>query len=339
MKAWMLKAYNTPLEMVAMETPRPGRNEIVLKVHACGICQTDIKIINGEIPPPIVELPHVMGHEIAGEVATIGDAVEGVTVGDVGFIYIYIPCRRCPLCLSGRENICMNLKRVGFERDGGFSDYIRVPDYCFCPVDKKIPFHEMAIIGDAIGTPFHAITGLAKVTAGQDVLIVGAGGLGLHGVQIAKLSGARVIVVDKNPGALKLADQQGADYTFSPVEAPENIKDLTQGLGVDAVIEIVGHPETLSWSLPALKSGGKLILVGYAPNNPFPLNTMAMHYNEYEIIGSRFTTKVEMLQLIKLVEQGRIKPIVTQTFPFEKTNEALEALRQKKILGRIALTL
>jgi len=105
------------------------------------------------------------------------------------------------------------------------------------------------------------------------------------------------------------------------------------------VVEIVGYPETLDWSLPALKSGGKLILVGYAPEQPFALNTMMMHYNEYEIIGCRFVTKAQLLELICLVENGKIKPVVTQTFAFDQANAALETLKAGNSLGRIVLTL
>ena len=339
MKAMILNEYNSPLEMVERDTPKIGRGEILLKVKALGICQTDLKIIRGEIPPPIVTLPQIPGHEIAGEVVALGEGVSGISEGDVGIVYIFVPCRECPSCITGRENLCKNLKRIGFELDGGFSEYIRIPAYNFCPFNKDQSFHEMAILADAIGTPYHAITKLADVKAGQDVLIVGAGGLGLHAVQIAKLCGARTIVVDKSQQALDLARQFGADEIFTPDEAPKGIQDLTDGQGADSVIEIVGAPETLAWSLPALKSGGRLIIVGYAPGRPFPLDTMAMHYNEYQIIGSRYVIKAELLQLIKLVERGKIKPAVMKTFPFEQVNEALDVLREKKIPGRIVLTL
>ena len=339
MKTYVLTEYNTPLQMQDREIPHPGPGEVVLKSKGLGICYTDVKVITGQIPPPIVELPAVPGHEIAVEVVEVGKGVTGISEGDVGIVYIYVTCHECPQCTTGRENLCINLKRVGFEIDGGFSEYLCLPAYNFCPVSKDIPAHEMAIIPDAIGTTFHAITGLAKVKPGQDVLIVGSGGLGIHAVQIAKLCGANVIVADKNPAALELAARYGADHTFLPEDAKEGVQDLTGGYGVDAVIEIVGAPETLAWSLPSLKSGRKLIIVGYAPGNPFPLDTMAMHYNEYHIIGSRFLLKAELLQLIKLVEQGKIRPVVTKTYPFDQLNQAIDSLKARTHLGRVAITM
>lgn len=337
MKTMVLQEYNRPLEVVEKDIPRVGQSEILLKVKALGICQTDIKIITGAIPPPIVTLPHVLGHEVVGEVVEVGSQVCGVEKGDIGLVYTYVTCRECEFCLTGRGNLCVNLERIGFERDGGFSEFLCIPAHNFCRFDQGLPVHEMAIVADAIGTSYHAITSLAGVKPGQDVLIVGAGGLGIHAVQIAKLCGADVFVTDMDAQALDLARQFGADQTFLPAEAPQKIKNLTGGWGVHAVIEVVGSPETLSWSLPALKSGGKLILVGYAPGNPFALDTMLMHYREYEIIGCRFISKAELLELIKLIENGKIKPVVTQTFPFDQANEALKVLKEGKTLGRIVL--
>ncbi|MFC1580760.1 alcohol dehydrogenase catalytic domain-containing protein [Thermodesulfobacteriota bacterium] len=339
MKYHVLMEYNTPLETKEKEIPKPGPGEILLKSKGLGLCYTDVKVITGQIPAPIVELPAIPGHEIAGEVVEVGEGVTDISIGDMGIVYIYVTCHVCAQCTRGKENLCMNLERVGFEIDGGFSEYMTIPAYNFCPVNKTMPAYEMAIIPDAMGTTFHAITGLAQVKPGQDVLIVGAGGLGIHAVQIAKLCGARVIVADQKPDALALADQYGADHTFLPEDAQKGVQDLTDGQGVDAVIEIVGAPETLAWSLPSLKSGNKLIIVGYAPGNPFPLDTMAMHYNEYQIIGSRFMLKTELLQLVKLVEQDKIKPVVSKTFAFEQVNDAIDTLRERKNLGRIALDL
>ncbi len=337
MKAMVLKEYNRPFEMIEVETPKAGNGEILLKVKACGICNTDLKIYRGEIPPPLVVLPHIPGHEVAGEVVAVGAGVSGIEKGDVGVVYLYVPCRQCRWCITGQENLCIHLKRIGFDLRGGYAEYVVVPSYSFCPFKKGHPFHEMAILADAVATPYHAITRLADVKPGQDVLIVGAGGLGIHGVQIAKLCGARVVVVDKDQEALRMAGNFNADVVINPQEAPTKIKELTKGEGVDAVIEMVGSPETLSWSLPSLRKGGTLVLVGYNPGRPFPVDSMAMHYNEWNIRGARLSTKAELLEVIRLVERGQIKPVVTQTFPFERTNEALEALSTGRTVGRIAL--
>ena len=339
MKTMVLSQYDAPLEVHDREIPQIKPGEVLLKVKACGICHTDLKIIRGAIPPPIVTLPHVLGHEVVGEVAAVAENVSGVRQGDVGVVYSYVTCHDCELCLAGRENLCTQLHRIGFERDGGFAEYLKIPAYNFCALSKDLAVEKMAILADAIGTPYHAITRLARVRPGQRILIVGAGGLGIHAVQIAKLCGAFVTVVDTNPDARELAKTYGADETLDPAEAAQAILEQTGGRGVDAVIENVGQPETLKWSLPALKSGGKLILVGYAPDQPFALDTMAMHYHEYEIIGCRFVTKGELLELIRLVEKGQIKPVVTRTFPFDRVNEALQTLKTGKCLGRIVLTL
>ena len=339
MKAMILREYHRPLELVEVDTPRPMRGQILLKVKACGICHSDLKIYRGEIPPPLVVLPHVPGHEVAGEVAMVGEGVSDVNEGDVGVVYLYVPCRQCDSCIIGQENLCVHLKRVGFDLQGGFAEYLLVPSYSFCPFKKGLPFHEMAILGDAVATPYHAITRLADVKVGQNVLIVGVGGLGIHGVQIAKLCGARVIAVDKDQEALGLAERFKADVTMKPEgDLVERVRDLTDGRGVDAVIEVVGAPETLGWSLPSLKKGGTLVLVGYAPGRPFAVDSMAMHYNEWNIIGARLSTKAELLDVIKLVESGQIRPLVTRTYPFQQTNEALEVLSKGKTVGRIALT-
>jgi D-arabinose 1-dehydrogenase-like Zn-dependent alcohol dehydrogenase len=132
MKTMVLSQYNTPLEVRDREIPQAGPGEVLLKVKACGICQTDLKIIRGAIPPPIVTLPHVLGHEVVGEIAALGKNVSGLQEGDVGVVYSYVACHNCELCLVGRENVCVHLERFGFEREGGFTEYLKIPAYNFC---------------------------------------------------------------------------------------------------------------------------------------------------------------------------------------------------------------
>jgi D-arabinose 1-dehydrogenase-like Zn-dependent alcohol dehydrogenase len=198
----------------------------------------------------------------------------------------------------------------------------------------------MSILTDAVATSYHAVVTLAEARLGQTLLIVGAGGLGIHGVQIAKLCGAKVIVADRKEKALRLAEEFGADLLIHGGADPgAAIREFTRGKGVDAVIECVGSKDTLSWSLPSLKKGGKLVIVGYVPGQPFPLDTMAMHYNEWDIKGSRLCTKTELLQVIRLVEEGKIRPVISKTFPMEKANEALKDLPSEGTTGRLVLTL
>jgi propanol-preferring alcohol dehydrogenase len=192
-----------------------------------------LKIFKGEIPPPIVTLPHIPGHEVAGEIVSVGDKVSGIRKGDAGVLYIYIACHNCEWCLSGQENLCPDLKRIGFELPGGYAQYVRAPSYVFCPIDPTIPFEEMAILTDAVATSYRAVNILAQVKPAQDILIVGAGGLGIHGVQIAKLCGARVWVADKRGSALQLEEQFGADFSINVNDEspPDLIREKTKGRG------------------------------------------------------------------------------------------------------------
>ncbi len=340
MKAMVLEEFNSPLAMREVEVSPLEAGEVLLEVKACGLCQTDLKIVAGKIPPPIIELPHIMGHEVAGIVARVGREVEYLREGDRAVAAVFITCGRCEACQRGEENLCDRLKRLGFEAPGGYAQYLKVPARNLVPMDPAIPLEQAAVLPDAVATVYHAICHLGRVKAGDSVLIVGVGGLGVHALQIARLSGARVIAADIKQERLAFALELGADEVVdagggNPLEA---VKELTGGRGVDRVVEIVGHPETLRWSLPCLRPGGLLILVGYAPGVPFPLDSMAMHYHEWKIMGSRCCTRIELRGVVELVKEGKLRPIVARTYPFEEANEALEQVRKGDIIGRAVLT-
>ncbi|HEX9016461.1 MAG TPA: alcohol dehydrogenase catalytic domain-containing protein [Chloroflexota bacterium] len=339
MKAMRLEQYGGPLRLRDLPVPEPGPGEVLVKVAACGVCRTDLKILRGEIPPPIVNLPHTMGHEIAGRIEALGPGVDGMSAGDRVVVYFYINCGHCEMCLKDRGNICMEIKRLGFELPGAYAEYVAVPASHVIPIGD-LDFTQTAILPDAVAVPYHAIRRQAKVEPGQDVLIVGVGGLGVHAVQIAKLEGARVIAADVDPERLDLARKLGADDTVDAAAsgALEQVKSLTNGAGVDSVIEIVGTPETLAWTLPATKRGGRLIIVGYAPGRPWPVDTMAMHYNEWEILGSRTETKTELAEVVGLVRDGKLKPMVSRKFALADANEALAEVASGRVPGRCVLT-
>lgn len=340
MKALVLRQYNQGMSLEEVADPVPGLLDIVLRVRACGVCGTDLKIFSGKIPPPIVTLPHTPGHEIAGEVAAVGSAVTNVKIGQRGIAYFYIGCKDCEMCRTGRENVCFSIKRLGFELAGGFAEFVKLPAYNFCPFDERMSVNEMAVLPDAIATPYHALKTMAEVKAGQTVLIMGVGGLGIHAVQIAKLMGARVIAADRREAPLKLAPEYGADFVIdsSEKDSQKGVLEITGGRGADVTIENVGSAQSMGWSLPCLKRRGRLIIVGYDPLNPYPLNAMEMHYNEWIICGSRTSTKQEVLEVIDLVQRGRIKPVVSKLFPWMEANEAIKEIQKGTGVGRTVLT-
>jgi D-arabinose 1-dehydrogenase-like Zn-dependent alcohol dehydrogenase len=284
-------------------------------------------------------LPHVPGHEVAGEVAAVGSGVTDFKVGDRVTVYLYITCGECVHCRTGRENLCLNLKRLGFEVYGGFADYVVVGSRQLLHIGADMPFEQAAVLPDAVAVPYHAIRRQAKVQVGDKLLIVGLGGLGIHAVQIAKAAGVEVIAADISDEKLELGREYGADHLLNPRQGDplSAIRSLTGGVGVDAVIENVGSAESLAWSLPATKNGGKLVIVGYSPGKPFPCDSMGMHYHEWEILGSRLSTKQDLAEVIDLVQRGLVKPLVTRRFALEAVNEALEELAGDRILGRAVI--
>jgi len=338
MKAMVLNAYNEPLTLEDRPIPTLGPQEVLLKVSYCGICGTDLKIVGGKLPG-IISLPHVPGHEVAGEVAAIGDGVQEIQVGDRGIAYIYVTCHNCELCRSGRENICFSLRRLGFELPGGFSQYIKIPAYNFCQVKKSSSLKEMAVLTDAVATPYHALKSIASVRQGQTVLVVGAGGLGLHAVQLARLAGARVAVVDLRDESLEQARQFGAELLVQSTRADplKTVMDWTGGTGVDIVLEGVGQDSTFSWSLYCLKRGGTLVIMGYDPLHPLTVNSKDMHYNEWRIAGTRAATKQDLVELIALTERGLLKPVVAQVLPLADLNAGFAAVKSGTSMGRVVI--
>ncbi|MGM0432735.1 MAG: alcohol dehydrogenase catalytic domain-containing protein [Spirochaetota bacterium] len=339
MKAMVLTEYNRPLEYQDVEDPRPGDHDIVLKVGAAGLCATDIKIASGRLSA-FITLPHIPGHEIAGEIVEKGNHVSGLEIGQHGIAYPIISCGRCVYCLTGNENLCINTSRLGFEEDGGFAEYVKVPEGNFCPFNPDQRFEHMAILPDAVGTPYHAFTKIARPKVGSAVLIIGAGGLGLHAVQLAKLAGSRVIVCDVRDESLEAAKSYGADVCLNVLKtdnAAEVILEATGGQGLDIVLEGVGKQATVSLGLTCLKKQGTLIVMGYDPAVDIVVPFIDLHNRELNIAGTKICTRQDLIEVISLVEQGLIRPVVSGTMPLTELNAAYDAVREQKMIGRICI--
>jgi 2-desacetyl-2-hydroxyethyl bacteriochlorophyllide A dehydrogenase len=343
MKAMVLERFGEL--MVLREVPEPsiGKDEILLRVRACGLCGTDIKIYDGHVNT--VKLPRIMGHELAGEVADIGAGVDGWKKGDHGVVHIYLTCGNCDSCRTGRENNCTKgMGRIGFENDGGFGEYVRVPARNLCKISRDIPLEEACILSGSIATPLHGIRTQGRLKVGETAVIVGIGGLGIHTLQLAVVMGARVIAVDVEEKKLEAARRLGAEAIIDSSKRSfvSEVQRLTDGEGADIIFEIVSGsqlPYILEECIKALRLGGRLVLLGYQYGQFFSLDPAKIVYDEIEVIGSRASVRQDLVDVISLVERGKVKPIISERFPLEAANEAFTKLRKSASLGRIILTL
>lgn len=331
MKAAMFYNPNEPLIIEDIMDPKIDSTEVLVAVKVCGICHTDVAIIKG-IYPPRKKPPLILGHEIAGEVVEVGSEVKKFRVGDRVVVQSSISCGNCYFCLIGRDNICNKVKAIGIDLNGGYAEYISVPERNLFKLPKKISYEEGAIISDALSTPYHAVS-VAKLKMGATVVIYGAGGLGLNAVQIAtKLRGANVIAVDIDNYKLKLAQKFGASQLVNAKEEDpvEKVKTLTKGLGADCALEFIGLPITYTQAVRSVMRGGKVIIIGASIEN-FSIEPFRLFKEEIEIIGSYTALKSEFPILIDLISEGKldVKEIITNTVTLTNINHGIEIMGKK----------
>ncbi|MBW1997550.1 MAG: zinc-binding dehydrogenase [Deltaproteobacteria bacterium] len=338
MKSMVLEKFGSPLVLRRGDMPKPGPDEAILSVGACGVCQTDLKILQGK-HPAARKLPLVPGHEVAGEVVQVGSDADRSAIGRHAVVYSYQVCGTCEFCRQGRENLCVNIKgQVGMSRDGGYAEFIKVPFNSLLFIPERIPFEKAAIVTDAVATPYHALVSKAKIKEGDIVLVMGAGGLGLNAVQLARLMGARVVAVDIRDDALERAKEFGAQWIVDAKKEGlvKGLKRLTGG-GVDTVLDLTGDAKMQSMGLEILKRAGRFVMVGYNPSEPWPVPPIQVVANEIEIYGSRWCGKNELKECIELVTESKIAPFVGEIHPLEEANSVLERLKKGEILGRAVL--
>ena len=339
MRALVLEEFNGQLIMKDVPVPTISPHEVLVRVRNVGVCGTDLKIRAGRMGLDV--LPLIMGHEVAGEVAETGSEVEDFAPGDRVAVGFYITCGRCQFCREGRDTLCAQVRQHGFSINGGMADYMKTPGVNLCKVPDHVSLEQACILSDAVSTSYHAVTKRARVSPGQTVALVGVGGVGLHALQIAKLAGGWTIAVDVNDARLALARELGADAVIDARRGPfhEEVRRLTGGEGVDVLLEFVSNQDTLPSSYQSLKKAGRLVFVGYVPEIPMSIMPHELVRNEFEIMGSRATTKQELQETMNLVSQGRIKPIVDRVFSLEDVESAFDALRQGIPLGRNVIAL
>ncbi|HSJ33368.1 MAG TPA: zinc-binding dehydrogenase [Longimicrobiales bacterium] len=328
MRAAVFHGADRPMSIEDIATPKPGPGEILVRVAGCGVCHTDLHYIDHGTPT-FKKPPLVLGHEIAGTVAS-PDPTGRFQEGDPVLLPAVLSCGSCTACRTGRENICEHSIMLGNNVDGGYAEFIAVGAKDVFPLPPEIPLVDAAIIADALTTPYHAVINRGRVLPGDRVVVIGCGGVGINVVQIAAALGARVVAIDRLETKREWARRFGAEVALDPAASPRLdrvIREVTGG-GADVVFEVVGRPETQELAVTAARTGGRIVLVGYSPD-AMSLNSGRVMFRELEVIGSLGCRPVDYPRVIELVRQGRVRmsDLVTHRYSLDDIGDAFAALR------------
>ena len=340
MKAMVLTGPNRPFELVRRPDPVAGPGEAVARVFTCG---AGLTIQHAKAGRRKIQFPRIIGHEITGEIVELGAGVRGLKVGDAVTTYFYLNCGHCRWCLTSLEPLCENSGgQVGLECDGAYAEYVKLPaqNFIMLPenLDHKKHPAEIGVVTDALATPYKVLR-RARVKAGESVAVIGAGGgLGIHQLMMAKWAKARVIAVDTRPEKFDACRKAGADDVVdaSAGRVVERLIDLTDGEGVDVVIDYVSATTTLEAGAKALGRRGRLVTLG-GSGEPFSVSAADMLSKEQDLLGSRYVTRSEVLESLELVARGEVFPLVSVVRPLEEAEAVHELLERGDVIGRAAL--
>ncbi|QGA69046.1 NAD(P)-dependent alcohol dehydrogenase [Sulfolobus sp. E11-6] len=342
MKAMLLKEFGKPLELSDVQIPKLKSNQVLIRVKAAGVCHTDVYVRNGTIykrtPASPPNLPFIPGHEIAGTVEDFGDEVTGFVKGDKVVVNPWQGEGNCYYCRIGEEQYCDFPTWLGITTNGGFAEYV-ISNYNYLYKVNKLPIEEAAPLACAGVTAYRAAK-IAQLTPSNYVMIIGAGGgLGSFGIQIVKaLYGSFIIAVDINEEGLKLASKLGADYTIDgkSMNISQDIMKITEGRGVNAIIDFVGSETTINNYYRLLAKLGKYIKVGTFGGGLPQEAGIRLHSMGWQFIGTLTGNRKDFLEIIKLAENGRIRPWITK-LPLEQANDTIDNLEFNRAIGRQVL--
>ncbi|QIQ22289.1 zinc-dependent dehydrogenase [Zophobihabitans entericus] len=329
MKAAVLFAANK-LNVTQIEKPVAGPGDLVIKVKASAICGTDGRIVTGKKTKG-VRYPSVIGHEFSGEVVEVGTGVTNFQCGDAVAVDPVIPCCSCVYCLSGKENVCKNRQAIGYEFDGAFAEYLRIPAIALktgnvFKVPQGISF-EAAALAEPLACCINGQKNVG-IELGDTVVILGAGPIGLMHIMLARLSGAKTIIVSELNEKRRLAALDcGADLVVdsSKENLDEKIKQLTDGMGADVVIMAIGVPALVNPALSLVRKGGRVnLFAGFSAGDMSNIDVNLIHYNELSITGASALSRQGYQTALNLISSGKInvEKLVTHRFKLDDINAA-----------------
>lgn len=354
MKSASITKPKSPLEIVTKETPKPIGSQVLVRVEACGVCHSDIHLWEGGYEGPDgeflkatdrgVRYPLIPGHEIAGVVEEVGEEVSSLNLFKKDsnvLVYPWLGEGMCPACREGNENLCDRPRSLGVYNDGGYSEYVLVPSYRYLlDITNDIQTDSFdantaCTLTCSSLTAYGAINN-ASLRPYDTAVIIGAGGLGLMAIQLAKaITGSTVIALDLDDNKLRTAKENGADYIVNAMKenAVTAVMEVTQKLGVDAVIDFVNSSKSTANGIQILRKRARLVLVGLYGGS-IKLNLLSMPTRAYKLIGSYTGNIAQLAELVSLTRRGVIKPLVSDKFNLEQATEALSRLKEGKVVGR-----
>lgn len=329
--------FYTPGDFRVEDTPIPkiGDNDILVKVAGCGVCHSDLHIIEGELPLP--RTPITLGHEVGGYVEKVGNCVEGIDEGDKVLIYGGWGCGKCDLCIRGEEQLCNVLNWLGIGVDGGYAEYLRVPSRRYLVPLKRLDPANSAPLTDAGLTAYRAVRKASEgLPISETIAIIGIGGLGQFGVQFAKLRGYKVVAIDISSKKLEIAEELGADLTLNPRESEifPVFEEFTNGRNAGAVIDFVGTDETLKNAVSLLGKCGKLVIVGIG-GGQVSLMWNPVFPSEVSYATVYWGSIAELREVVELAERGKID-IRVEKIGFDELIPTFDRMKKGE-LGRRAV--
>lgn len=326
------------LEYGELPAPEPGPGQVLIKVRACALNHIDIWVRKGW-PGLRLSLPHILGADIAGEVAEAGAGVDQLQTGEPVVVLPGLSCGHCEWCLRGFDNYCDRYSVIGEHVAGGYAEYVAVPAQNVVAKPENLTFEEAAAYPLTFQTSWHMLVSQARVQPGDWVLVLAAGsGVGVAAVQIAKLFGATVIAAAGSEAKLAKARDLGADYliNYEQEDFYKKAKEITGGRGVDIVFEHVGK-KTWENSIRILVKGGRLVTCGATTGYDATTDLRFVFYKNLRIYGNLMGSKGELIRITRLMAEGKLAPVVDRVLPLEQAQEAHRVMARREQFGKIVL--
>jgi NAD+-dependent secondary alcohol dehydrogenase Adh1 len=339
MRAVQVVGYHQNLEMRDLPVPEAtGPWDVVVRIGGAGVCRTDLHILEGQwAEKSQAQLPYTIGHENAGWVHAVGSAVTNVREGDKVIVHPLITCGLCRACRSGDDVHCESSQFPGIDTDGGYADYLKTSARSVVRLDDSLEPADVAALADAGLTAYHAAAKAARRLTPRDrCVVIGAGGLGHIGIQVLKaLSPAELIVVDRNPDALKLALSIGADHgVVAEGNQVAEVLTLTDGFGAEVVVDFVGEGGSTSEGLAMTRRAGDYHVVGYGENLDVP--TIDLISAEKNVIGNLVGSYNDLCDLMGLAARGAVT-LHTVKYQLDDFQSAIDDLDRGRVRGRAIL--